>query len=198
MCDLGNVLIDFSWDRAVASCARSSLVDLSVVRAALLPDALWAEFEVDDSRAAEIWDGIRRKLQCEVADEVLLAAWNDVFIGVNSDVARILGELRENGVRVVAATNTNRPHQHVWERQFAEALAVFSAVYSSCDIGQRKPDAAFFEHILRSENVAPGDALFVDDVHENVDGAEAVGIPAILFRGALPLAAELRERRLIR
>jgi putative hydrolase of the HAD superfamily len=85
----------------------------------------------------------------------------------------------------------------VWERRYAEALGVFSAVYSSCDIRRRKPDARFFEHILESESVAPRDALFIDDVHENVEGAAALGIPAILFRGAAPLADELRERRLV-
>jgi putative hydrolase of the HAD superfamily len=198
MCDLGNVVIDFSWDRAVASCARSSFVDLSVVRAAFMPDALWAQFEVDDSLAVDLWSDFRQKLQCDVADDVLLAAWNDVFIGVNSDVARLLRELRDSGVRLVAATNTNRPHQGVWESRFAEVLEVFSAVYSSCDVGQRKPDAAFFEHILQTERVKPGDALFIDDVQENIDGAAALGIPTIRFREAAQLARELRDRQLLR
>ena len=48
-------------------------------------------------------------------------------------------------------------------------------------MGARKPEASFFRHVLDSEGLAPHQALFVDDLEENVEAAERLGINAILY-----------------
>jgi 2-haloacid dehalogenase len=47
-----------------------------------------------------------------------------------------------------------------------------------------KPDARFYGLILEKLGVAPAESVFVDDFVENVRGAQAVGMNAILFRNA--------------
>lgn len=108
-------------------------------------------------------------------------------------MAALLVELRDAGLRLVAATNTNLPHQREWNRRFAEDLEVFSTIYSSCEIKERKPDPEFFERILAAEGLPPEEAVFIDDLEENIRGAQRVGIPSIHFTGAADLRVRLRQ-----
>ncbi len=43
----------------------------------------------------------------------------------------------------------------------------------------RKPDPEIYEYVLQSEEFDAADAIFFDDVEENVKAAEALGIRSI-------------------
>lgn len=68
--------------------------------------------------------------------------------------------------------------------------------FVSCDIGHRKPDASTYEHVVQHLDVAPADCLFVDDRQKNVDGAEAIGMPGLVFVDTPTLERHLIERGL--
>lgn len=59
-------------------------------------------------------------------------------------------------------------------------------------VGQSKPDAGVYQLICRTGGFQPADAVFIDDVLENVAGARAIGMAAIHHRSAAQTAAELR------
>ncbi len=67
--------------------------------------------------------------------------------------------------------------------------AMFSAFFSSCYLGVRKPEARIYEIALDVMHADPAACLFVDDREENVAGARAVGLRAI----HAPDPARLRE-----
>ena len=56
-----------------------------------------------------------------------------------------------------------------------------SVIFSS-DVGLLKPDPAIYFRSLSELGVEAGRALFVDDLPENVAGAQAVGMAALLHR----------------
>lgn len=56
-------------------------------------------------------------------------------------------------------------------------ISVFSA-----EVGIRKPDARIYQLILEKLQAAPQEAIFVDDLPENVAGAVALGIRAVQFK----------------
>jgi HAD superfamily hydrolase (TIGR01509 family) len=64
-------------------------------------------------------------------------------------------------------------------------------------VGYRKPDARVFEHVATTLGVDICDLCLIDDQPRNVDGARAIGMDAILFRGADPLRDELVARGLL-
>lgn len=116
----------------------------------------------------EFFDHIRRQFVLSLTDAELIAGRNAIYTGVNDEVARLPKEVVATGTRLVAVTNTNTTHQSLWRDRFAEHLTMFSAIYSSCDIGYRKPDAQLFERVLSTEQVQSRNALFIDDIEENV------------------------------
>jgi HAD superfamily hydrolase (TIGR01509 family) len=75
---------------------------------------------------------------------------------------------------------------------------LFDAVVISGEVGLHKPQPAIFLLGAERIGVEPADCVFVDDLRENCAGAEAVGMTAILHRGAegtLPRLEELLNLR---
>jgi putative hydrolase of the HAD superfamily len=144
----------------------------------------------------EFCSHLRRQCGLNLTDEELIAGWNSIYIGVNSDVEWLLRSVAGQGVRVVAVTNTNVTHHRVWRQRFAGSLDFFAAVYSSCEMGARKPEPAFFERVLESEGIAPGEALFVDDLEAHVAAAHRLGLDAILYTSAHSLRDAFVDRGL--
>jgi epoxide hydrolase-like predicted phosphatase len=70
---------------------------------------------------------------------------------------------------------------------------MFDGVVISGEVGLNKPDPEIF--MLGAERVGlpPQECVFVDDLRENCDGAEAVGMTAILHRGAAGTLPELER-----
>jgi putative hydrolase of the HAD superfamily len=60
-------------------------------------------------------------------------------------------------------------------------------------VGMHKPQPEIFLLGAERAGVDPGDCVFVDDLRENCEGAEAVGMTAILHRGAERTLPELER-----
>ena len=67
----------------------------------------------------------------------------------------------------------------------------FDAMIISAEVKAAKPDARIFQAALDKLGVAPGEAVFVDDVAENVAGCQAVGMHGVLFRSPEQMRKEL-------
>lgn len=64
----------------------------------------------------------------------------------------------------------------------------------SYEVKSVKPEAEIYRHALRGLGVGPAEALFLDDRIENVEGAAALGIHAVLFESAEQFAREVPAR----
>lgn len=89
--------------------------------------------------------------------------------------------LKRRGVAIGVISNTNDVHVH-WLRAQIPEFASFDSVIFSSDVGLLKPDPAIYLRSLSELGVEAGSALFVDDLPENVVGAQDVGMAALLHR----------------
>jgi putative hydrolase of the HAD superfamily len=71
---------------------------------------------------------------------------------------------------------------------FAES---FDGLFFSCDLGVKKPDAAFFDAICTRVAMAPGSLLLIDDTPDNVRAAADAGWHAEIFTDAAALRQQL-------
>ena len=55
-------------------------------------------------------------------------------------------------------------------------MQIFDATVISGDVGLHKPQPEIYELGAERIGVAAGDCVFVDDLRENIAGAEAVGM----------------------
>jgi 2-haloacid dehalogenase len=73
----------------------------------------------------------------------------------------------------------------------------FEGVLVSGDEKLIKPDPAIYELILDRYNIERSTALFIDDNHNNVVGAWAVGLPAVHFESPDQLRGFLVEKGIL-
>ena len=79
------------------------------------------------------------------------------------------------------------------DRNQYDDLDMFDAVVISGDVGLNKLDPAIFRLGAERVGLPPEECVFVDDLKENCDGAEAVGMTAILHRGSEGTVPELER-----
>ena len=70
---------------------------------------------------------------------------------------------------------------------------LFEGIVISGDVGMHKPEPEIFVLGAERIGVPPAECVFVDDLRENCAGAEAVGMTAVLHRGADSTLPRLEE-----
>ena len=70
---------------------------------------------------------------------------------------------------------------------------LFDGVVISGDVGMHKPQPEIFRLGAERAGCRAGECVFVDDLRENCTGAEAVGMTAVLHRGAEATLPRLEE-----
>jgi putative hydrolase of the HAD superfamily len=70
---------------------------------------------------------------------------------------------------------------------------LFDGVVISGDVGMHKPEPEIFRLGCERVGLPPEECVFVDDLRENCTGAEAVGMTAVLHRGAESTLPRLEE-----
>ena len=114
-----------------------------------------------------------------------------MFAGIEPDEA-MLGALRAAraaGIRTGLISNSMGAGRYDRDG-FAE---LFDGVVISGDVGLHKPQPEIFRLGCERVGLEPGECVFVDDLRENCDGAEAVGMTAVLHRGADTTIPELER-----
>jgi len=69
----------------------------------------------------------------------------------------------------------------------------FDLMIISAELGIMKPDPRIFQHALEQFELAPAEAVFVDDDTENVEAARALGMHAIHFTRPHQAIGELKQ-----
>jgi putative hydrolase of the HAD superfamily len=103
--------------------------------------------------------------------------------------------VRGRGLKVAILSNMGEDLLAYMRENFVW-LHRFHHLIWSCELNLIKPMAAIYEYTLDRLNVAADEALFLDDRLENVEGARAVGIHSLVFRGVRHLQEDLLQEGL--
>jgi putative hydrolase of the HAD superfamily len=114
-----------------------------------------------------------------------------MFGGIREDERMVdaVRQARAAGVRTGLVSNSMGAGRY--DRSTFPEL--FDGVVISGDVGLHKPQPEIFLLGAERTGVAPEDCVFVDDLRENCEGAEGVGMTAVLHRGADTTLPELER-----
>jgi HAD superfamily hydrolase (TIGR01549 family) len=177
--DLGGVLIDIDFDRALQRWSHSSQLPLVEITRRFSMDEPYRQHELGEIPASDYFAHLRQLLELEASDEEIVHGWNAIFVGEIAATIDCIATAREN-LPCYLFSNTNPTHQAYWETAFPAALDSFQQIFVSSEMGLRKPDRAAFEAIAAATGFDLGEILFFDDTEENIIGAKQAGMPAIL------------------
>jgi haloacid dehalogenase superfamily, subfamily IA, variant 3 with third motif having DD or ED/haloacid dehalogenase superfamily, subfamily IA, variant 1 with third motif having Dx(3-4)D or Dx(3-4)E len=125
-------------------------------------------------RSAEL---LSRELGTEVSVETLVES---IRFAPYPDAVPALTQLRSRGLKLVCVSNWDCSLGEVLER--CGLAAHLDGAVSSAEAGARKPDPAIFEAALALAGCSADEAVHVGDTREeDVEGAEAAGIRALLL-----------------
>jgi epoxide hydrolase-like predicted phosphatase len=71
--------------------------------------------------------------------------------------------------------------------------SMFEDMIFSAEGGLAKPDRRIYELALDRLHVLPAEAVFVDDVHENVEAAQAIGMAGVRFVSTEQTIADIEQ-----
>ena len=194
---LRGLLVDFGG--VLTSNVFDSFRDFCV-REGLDPDALKKLFKEDRSAREQIRALERGDLSEEEFAERFgpLLGISDtenlidrMFAGMGPDETMLdaLRAARRQGVKTGLVSNSMGRGRY--DRSLFPEL--FDGVVISGEVGMHKPEPEIFHLGAEKIGLAPAQCVFVDDLKENCAGAEAVGMTAILHRGAEGTVPELER-----
>ncbi len=119
--------------------------------------------------------------------------WKETITGPITETVKIFEELREaKKYKFYALTNWSE-QTFPWTLENFHFLHWFEGIVVSGVEKTRKPFPEFYQILLSRYNVDPAKALFIDDSHRNIIGAQDVGINGIHFQSPAQLRSELQK-----
>ncbi len=179
--DLGNVVIEIDFQRALAAWADSSGIPADHLAARFVLDEMYERHERGEIDAPRYFEHLRQCLGIDLTDTQMARGWNSIYVGEIPGMRALLEGLAGRSP-IYAFTNTNETHRRCWEAEYAAVLQPFTEIFCSSRMGCRKPDPAAYRQVAARIGAAPEAFVFFDDLQENVDGARAAGMQAILVR----------------
>jgi putative hydrolase of the HAD superfamily len=113
-----------------------------------------------------------------------------LFGGLRPDETMIAAVRAAGAAGVPTGLITNSWGMGIYDRA---PLDLFDETVISGDVGMHKPNPDIYLLACERLGIEPTDAVFVDDLRENCEGAEAVGMAAILHRDSAATVARLEE-----
>jgi putative hydrolase of the HAD superfamily len=190
--DYGGVLTTNVFDSFRAFCEDEGL-DAEAIKRLFRDDPRALEsvrgLERGDLTEDEFAERFGELLELEPARRTGLVERMFRHIRPDEQMVDALRRARAQGVRTGLISNSMGAGRY--DRSAFPEL--FDGVVISGDEGMHKPEPAIYELGCERVGLAPAECVFVDDLRENCEGAEAVGMTAVLHRGAERTLPRLEE-----
>lgn len=192
--DVGKVLIGWSPEKSMDMIGFSEEEKQAVMRALFTDKTIWNEEdrgvmsmeELDDffvSFAPEIGDLIR-KFHANAVVSVTPMEYSRKWIS----------DLKTAGYGVYVLSNFGEYAQHrAVELGAINFLDLLDGYIFSYSIHEVKPDRAIYDALCDKYDLKASECMFIDDVEDNVRGAEAAGMQGIVFTCYEDAVSRLKE-----
>ncbi len=190
--DLGNVLINHDRYKAIQALAR--FIPAAPEQLERNIDmALEHEFEVGQYTISEYIAEINTRYQPRkpITQADLLSVWALSF-WPNHPVCDLLDSLKSQA-QLVLLSNTNALHYQAILKHYGSMLSKLDDRVLSYEVGARKPQPKIYQAALDQARTTARQALFIDDLAENIQAAEAMGITCLHYKSYAQLTGFLTQ-----
>jgi epoxide hydrolase-like predicted phosphatase len=188
--DFGGVLTTSVWDSFSDFCREEGLEEdrvKQVFRADPRAIELLRELETGKLTEEEFSEQFGPLIEIENPDGLV----DRLFAGMEPDEPMIEAVKRARAGNVRTGLISNSWGRGRYDRDaFPE---MFDGVVISGEVGLHKPQPEIFELGAKLIGLEPSECVFVDDLRENCEGAEAIGMTAVLHRDTQKTLERLEE-----
>ncbi len=191
--DLGGVILDIDIKGVYSKFVQIGIETEYNGFGQFQNNKIFKNYEIGALSTEEFKNEIRKAAKPDFNIQTFDSIWNSIILNYPKENIRILENLKPK-YRTFLMSNTNELHYNYYteilhkEYGYKNLDQLFEKAYYSHTTKMRKPDACFFELILRENNLDPENTLFIDDYIENIEAAASLGIKTLHLKDGYKLA----------
>ena len=179
--DLGNVLVKLNPEGCIGAFKAIGMGELVDSNPQSEGMKLMGKLGVGMMTTEAFCDAARELTGADVTNEDIIAAANKMLVVIPDEKKERLLQLKKAGYRLFLLSNTIDIHwDYCVELLFPYQNHGVEDYFEQCFLSQRmhlaKPNARIYEEVIRQANIHPDETLFIDDLKENCEAAEKLGI----------------------
>ena len=179
--DLGNVLVKLNPEGCIGAFKAIGMGELVDSNPQSEGMKLMSKLGVGMITTEEFCEAARKLTGTDVTNEDIIDAANKMLVEIPDEKKERLLQLKKAGYRLFLLSNTIDIHwDYCVELLFPYQNHGVEDYFEQCFLSQRmhlaKPDARIYEEVIRQANIHPDETLFIDDLKENCEAAEKLGI----------------------
>jgi len=191
--DQGNVILDINPQLSLDAFSR--LIDPSKSGLVSAQDLLGGcdnqfitDYMLGKVSTTEFIDYLMPIMRPGTTRQQIIDAWNALVLDIPDERLQALLKLRAEGKKTYILSNTNEEHiryiiNKCFNGQRSEMERYFDGLFFSSEMHMVKPTPEIFREVIRQTGMNPSEAVFVDDLQKNLDGAAALGFDTLLSTG---------------
>ena len=179
--DLGNVLVKLNPEGCIGAFKAIGMGELVDSNPQSEGMKLMGKLGVGMITTEAFCDAARELTGTDVTNEDIIDAANKMLVEIPDYKKERLLQLKKAGYRLFLLSNTIDVHwgycvEHLFPYQNHGVEDYFEHCFLSQRMHLAKPDAHIYEEVIRQANIYPDETLFIDDLKENCEAAEKLGI----------------------
>lgn len=183
--DIGEVLVDFSWEALMYKLFGNDNDIAERVTAATWKNPDWVEFDKGNLSDEEVLKLlIKNAPDLEMQIRTAFSKIGDVLLKKDTTIP-LINKLKKDGYGVYYLSNYFEYLMHV-APQALDFIPYTDGGVFSCHEHIVKPNPEIFMRICEKYSIKPEECIFIDDREKNVRGAESVGMKGIVYEGQTP------------
>ncbi len=190
--DLGGVVIDFTnEEHYYPYLSKKSGASIRSIKK-VIEGKMWAALDKDYITQKDFEKAVARKFGLEPKD-VKWYVMYEKTARIDKGTIKVLRKLQKN-YTVAYLSNVDRSrYTYTAETLLKPYRDLFKYKFASCEIRLRKPTRRVYAYVLERMKFKPSEAIFIDNMKENVVGARKAGLKGIVFKNAKDLERQLRK-----
>lgn len=180
--DMGNVLIEYDPARFIRRAGIEDPLHSALLLRELFHSPDWAKLDSGEWTERDLLE----RVYCRLPEflhgiaRYLALHWDEPLIPVPG-MKELIAECKGAGMGIYLLSNASFRQSEYWPR--VPGSEYFDGTMVSACQGCVKPMPEIYACLLRRFHLQPQECLFVDDVMENVQGAQRAGMRGFQFTG---------------
>ena len=194
--DIGGVLLRIHPEKMIKKISSITDIPFDIVKNSF-PEEAHDAYERGQMPDYDWYQSCKNSLPAKngLTENKFWVAWS-MLLGNETDAVDILIKLKKS-YKIWLLSNTNSRHiKNDVQGNYVFPNLVDGAIYSY-DVGYRKPEKKIYQLACEHAKVDPESCVFIDDLKDNITGANQVGLHGVHFKNTLKLKEELKALNII-
>ena len=187
--DMGNVLMDYN-PHVILDKVCDTPEEKELLYKELFQGPEWLQGDRGEINNSQRFDGVRKRVPESLHEKLkeCVEHW-DICMKPLAGAKEFCELVKRKGHRIYVLSNACSKFYEYFPKYFP--LEEFDGVVVSSDVHMIKPDIGIYQYLLEKYELQPKECLFIDDREENVEGARASGMEAVVFQNNYTEIAKL-------